>query len=161
VTPPSRRVLEATQSPMNARRWSLSLECGHQTWVTSMRRPIAKTSRCRSCGAGFPAAPPPPVAAARQREVDAIARDAPEKLARPAAGTRCPRCHSKAPNARGCALCAPEELESRRAAERRRVPLAPSLRPAEVDRRRRVAKIRRVAEARSAATATPQKGKKQ
>lgn len=144
MTPPSRRVLDATQSPTNDRRWSLSLECGHEQWVTAARRPIAKSSRCESCedAADEPPAPPP-------RSADAIARDSPHLLDRPDEGSRCPRCHATAPNARGCALCAPEALERRLSAERRRVPLAPPPSPAEEARRRRVAKIRRIAERRA------------
>ena len=37
--PMKRKVLQAVQSPMNAQRWSVDLECGHECWVTSTRLP--------------------------------------------------------------------------------------------------------------------------
>lgn len=36
-----------------------------------------------------------------------------ELLPPPAAGTRCPRCHKRAPKPHGCALCNPAALERR------------------------------------------------
>ncbi len=44
-----KRVLRVTQSPMNKRRWILDLECGHELWVTSLRRPKAQTAKCERC----------------------------------------------------------------------------------------------------------------
>lgn len=44
-----RLVRRVDRSPMNPLRWRLELECGHEEWVTSKRRPIAKTRRCRPC----------------------------------------------------------------------------------------------------------------
>lgn len=38
-----------TQSPMNPVRWYLSTACGHDGWVTSKRRPTAKTFVCHAC----------------------------------------------------------------------------------------------------------------
>jgi hypothetical protein len=43
------RVLRVTQSPMNAERWVLDLECGHEEWVTSKRRPVRRTHLCTKC----------------------------------------------------------------------------------------------------------------
>lgn len=39
-------VTGVTRSPLNAARWCLDLACGHQSWVTSDRRPTAKTAVC-------------------------------------------------------------------------------------------------------------------
>lgn len=35
----TKRVVSAKQSPLNARRWCLGLECGHDVWVTRTVRP--------------------------------------------------------------------------------------------------------------------------
>jgi hypothetical protein len=32
-------VASVSQSPMNALRWLITLECGHELWVTRKRRP--------------------------------------------------------------------------------------------------------------------------
>lgn len=37
------------RSPMNAQRWSLSLFCEHDAWVTSKSRPTARTHSCATC----------------------------------------------------------------------------------------------------------------
>ncbi len=42
-------VLSVAQSPMNAERWVLTLDCGHDEWVTSKRRPQRMTQRCGKC----------------------------------------------------------------------------------------------------------------
>ena len=42
-------VVSATQSPMNALRWSLSLSCGHDVWVTSKSKPTRKLWLCARC----------------------------------------------------------------------------------------------------------------
>lgn len=42
-------VVRVDQSPMNKKRWELTLSCGHTTWVTSSRRPTRKTSTCTRC----------------------------------------------------------------------------------------------------------------
>lgn len=44
-----REVRRADRSPMNETRWSLVLSCGHETWVTSKRRPAKKTALCMMC----------------------------------------------------------------------------------------------------------------
>lgn len=44
-----KRVVRITQSPMNALRWVLDLECGHETWITAKRRPTRKTAQCSPC----------------------------------------------------------------------------------------------------------------
>jgi hypothetical protein len=43
------KVKSADQSPMNAKRWCLELECGHDHWVTSARRPTTKVVDCGLC----------------------------------------------------------------------------------------------------------------
>ena len=43
------RVVRVTQSPMNAQRWLLDLECGHEVWVTRRGRPTAKYANCEKC----------------------------------------------------------------------------------------------------------------
>lgn len=45
----NRPVLEASRSPMNARRWLLRLECGHEIWVTAEQKPKRKTAWCEKC----------------------------------------------------------------------------------------------------------------
>lgn len=34
-----RKVVQATRSPLNPKRWLLSLACGHEAWVTRSSRP--------------------------------------------------------------------------------------------------------------------------
>lgn len=41
------KVLRADRSPLNKRQWLCELECGHEQWVTSARKP-SKT-RCYEC----------------------------------------------------------------------------------------------------------------
>ena len=42
-------VFRVTQSPLNARRWCLSLYCGHEVWVTRHGRPKIKAHFCETC----------------------------------------------------------------------------------------------------------------
>lgn len=42
-------VFKIRQSPLNALRWSVDLECGHELWVTSARKPKAKRMQCPQC----------------------------------------------------------------------------------------------------------------
>lgn len=42
-------VVRVDRSPMNPRRWELTLACGHTLWVTSGKRPSRKTSKCATC----------------------------------------------------------------------------------------------------------------
>jgi hypothetical protein len=42
-------VLSVDRSPMNAKRWLLTLACGHGVWITSERKPSRKTARCSAC----------------------------------------------------------------------------------------------------------------
>ncbi len=44
-----RAVLRVTQSPLNPLRWCLSLNCGHERWVTSKARPARRAARCNRC----------------------------------------------------------------------------------------------------------------
>jgi len=45
-------VLRVDQSPMNAKRWELSLSCGHTLWVTAAKKPTRKTAECPTCARG-------------------------------------------------------------------------------------------------------------
>lgn len=45
------KVVRVTQSPLNSRRWSLELSCGHETWITSDSRPKRRTYDCGACSA--------------------------------------------------------------------------------------------------------------
>jgi hypothetical protein len=47
----TRAVTRIDQSPMNRERWCLELECGHEVWVSAIRKPKAKTARCERCAA--------------------------------------------------------------------------------------------------------------
>jgi hypothetical protein len=44
-----KQVTRVTQSPLNKLRWCLDLECGHDEWVTSKRRPTTKKYKCSRC----------------------------------------------------------------------------------------------------------------
>lgn len=44
-----RDVVRVTQSPMNKKRWSIDLSCGHEVWVTRSKKPTAKTMVCNEC----------------------------------------------------------------------------------------------------------------
>lgn len=46
------KVKRADQSPMNAGRWCLELECGHELWVNSKRKPKTKEADCGLCEKG-------------------------------------------------------------------------------------------------------------
>lgn len=46
---PPARIERVTQSPMNEYRWCLDLDCGHEEWVTSQRRPTRQTIQCGRC----------------------------------------------------------------------------------------------------------------
>jgi len=43
------RILAVKQSPMNALRWCLQLDCGHDQWVTAKRRPTRVSIKCDRC----------------------------------------------------------------------------------------------------------------
>lgn len=45
-------VLRIDRSPMNAKRWTLSLSCGHEVWVTATKKPARKTAKCPTCARG-------------------------------------------------------------------------------------------------------------
>ncbi len=40
------KVISVKQSPLNALRWVLVLDCGHTVWVTARSRPQWKTCNC-------------------------------------------------------------------------------------------------------------------
>lgn len=54
-----RQVRSVHQSPMNAQRWLLVLECSHELWITSARQPklwvsskkgtVRKSMECPTC----------------------------------------------------------------------------------------------------------------
>lgn len=44
-----REVLRVTQSPMNKLQWCLTLDCGHDVWITRRSRPSLKTAACDRC----------------------------------------------------------------------------------------------------------------
>jgi hypothetical protein len=41
------KVVSCARSPLNAQRWLVRLECGHETWITSARKP--KIGECPTC----------------------------------------------------------------------------------------------------------------
>lgn len=41
------KVLRADKSPLNKKQWLCELECGHEQWVTSTRKPTK--ARCYEC----------------------------------------------------------------------------------------------------------------
>ena len=45
------RVMRTDQSPLNPKRWCLTLACGHEAWITRVRRPQRKFFRCFECAA--------------------------------------------------------------------------------------------------------------
>ena len=50
-------VKDAIQSSLNPRRWSVVMECGHETWVTARSRP--KRATCKKCISGVAKHPAP------------------------------------------------------------------------------------------------------
>ena len=45
------QILRIDQSPMNPKRWCLELACGHEAWITTVRRPTRKSAVCYDCRA--------------------------------------------------------------------------------------------------------------
>jgi len=47
-----KRVVQATQSPLNEKRWLVKLEgCGHEWWITANKRPMrVKCTSVECCG---------------------------------------------------------------------------------------------------------------
>ena len=45
------RIESVKQSPLNAHRWCLQLDCGHDVWVTAKQRPRGRTAQCPQCDA--------------------------------------------------------------------------------------------------------------
>lgn len=43
------RVMDMKQSPMNALRYRLLLDCWHEVWITAKRRPRRRFMRCPVC----------------------------------------------------------------------------------------------------------------
>jgi hypothetical protein len=43
------KVVRVDQSPLNPQRWCLTLECGHEAWVNSTRKPTRKSASCGRC----------------------------------------------------------------------------------------------------------------
>jgi hypothetical protein len=50
MMPPS-KIQNVKQSPLNEKQWCCQLDCGHDQWVTSNRRPTRKTLVCDKCAA--------------------------------------------------------------------------------------------------------------
>lgn len=46
---PRQKVVHTHRSPMNVKRWVLTLLCGHTEWVTSNSYPTRKTATCHHC----------------------------------------------------------------------------------------------------------------
>jgi len=42
-------VVSAKQSPLRPTRWCCTLQCGHDVWVTSKRKPRVKLLACERC----------------------------------------------------------------------------------------------------------------
>jgi hypothetical protein len=42
-------VLRVDRSPMNAKRWSLTLSCGHEVWISASKKPTRRTAKCPTC----------------------------------------------------------------------------------------------------------------
>lgn len=49
IVHPKRTITRVDRSPMNPQRWSLTLECGHERWVTGKTKPKSKTAQCLEC----------------------------------------------------------------------------------------------------------------
>ena len=47
----ARTIKRVDRSPLNERRWCLTLACGHETWITSRCRPRMKDVICVECKA--------------------------------------------------------------------------------------------------------------
>lgn len=53
AVPPRRKIRRAFSSPMNGHRFNLSLECGHEIWVTRRQKPtIGRSIPCAECARG-------------------------------------------------------------------------------------------------------------
>ena len=46
---PMRKILGVKQSPLNPLQWNVSLDCGHDVWMTRRSKPSRKTLRCEKC----------------------------------------------------------------------------------------------------------------
>lgn len=44
-----RNVERIDRSPMNAKRWLMLLDCGHEVWTTAVRRPARRSAPCPEC----------------------------------------------------------------------------------------------------------------
>lgn len=44
-----KRVTKVTRSTRSATRWCLTLECGHEYWAVSRRRPMRAKVECTEC----------------------------------------------------------------------------------------------------------------
>lgn len=43
------RVVSVKQSPLNPLRWCLQLDCGHDVWITSKKKPLRVANPCERC----------------------------------------------------------------------------------------------------------------
>lgn len=47
--PQEMTVQRVDRSPMNPKRWCLTLSCGHEVWVTSKSKPTRMKAMCDTC----------------------------------------------------------------------------------------------------------------
>lgn len=52
-TPQEVTVQRVDRSPMNPRRWCLTLSCGHEVWVTAASKPKRMKAICPECKEGI------------------------------------------------------------------------------------------------------------
>ena len=49
---PKRQIMtvrRVDRSPINPKRWCLTLSCGHEAWITAIRRPQRMKMECARC----------------------------------------------------------------------------------------------------------------
>ena len=44
--PKMSNVVRVDRSPLNKKQWLLELDCGHEVWITSSRKPTRKSTYC-------------------------------------------------------------------------------------------------------------------
>ena len=42
-------VRRVDQSPLNPKRWCITLSCGHEVWITAARKPTRMKAACERC----------------------------------------------------------------------------------------------------------------
>lgn len=43
------KVVSVKVSPLNPKQWNISLECGHDYWITAKSKPKKKQTNCSKC----------------------------------------------------------------------------------------------------------------